>query len=245
VEQKGPYAVIMLTQNKMLNLREKAGIGYPIIDRLDPHAVDVMLTGKEKREGSRHWVKVRRPSGSSGWVNAHYLTEYVNPAVFCADANVSTLLTDFKTAMTSKDGNLLVSLVSPTHGMFLTYLRTGRTIHYTPDKVRRIFTDNYRKNWGIQPTSGLPVWGSFRKDVLPTILDVLNSNYTQNCNTPSIGSSGYQFQWPFKYQNINYYALYKPGTSGTDLDWRTWLVGVEYVNGRPYILNLLHLFWEP
>jgi hypothetical protein len=241
-----PLAVILVSQNDVLNVRKGAGANYAIVDRLDAHATHIVLTGKEKIVDGSRWVKIRRPAGGVGWVNAKYLTESVTPAVFCADAKVSALLASFKTAMTRQDGALLASLVSPAHGLNVTYLRTGKTITYTPALARWVFTSTYAANWGTQPASGLEVKGSFHAEVLPKILDVVsNPNTTANCNNPATGPKNYSFSWPFQYGNINYYALLKPGTPGTDLDWRTWLVGIEYVNGQPYLFSLTHLFWEP
>jgi len=239
-------AVILVAQNDVLNVRKGAGVNYAIVDRLDPHAVNITLVGKEKMVNGSRWVKIRRSAGGVGWVNARYLTETVTPAEFCADAKVTTLLANFKTALTKQDGALLAALVSPAHGLNVTYLRTGKTITYTPALARWVFTSTYAANWGTHPASGLEVKGSFHQEVLPKILDVVsNPNTSATCNNPATGPKNYQFYWPFQYGNINYYALLKPGTPGVDLDWRTWLVGVEYVNGQPYLFSLLQLFWEP
>lgn len=239
-------AVILVSQNDELNVRKGAGSNYAIIDQLDPHTVNIKLTGKERTVGGNRWVKIRRPSGGVGWVNAKYLTEYVTPTVYCTDSKVIKLLADFKFAMVNQDGNLLASLVSPAHGLNVTYLHTGNTITYTRDKARWIFISTYIANWGTHPASGLQVKGNFHQEVLPKLLDVLDDpDTTTACNNPATGPKNYQFYWPFGYANINYHALLKPGTPGVDLDWRTWLVGVEYVNGKPYLFSLLHLFWEP
>jgi hypothetical protein len=44
--------------------------------------------------------------------------------------------------------------------------------------------------------------------------------------------------WPHEFTNINYYTL-QPGSPGVELDWRTWLVGLEHSQGTPY------LFFDP
>jgi hypothetical protein len=39
--------------------------------------------------------------------------------------------------------------------------------------------------------------------------------------------------WPF---NKDFYSIYFAGTEANGfLDWHTWVVGVEYVDGKPYI----------
>ena len=45
--------------------------------------------------------------------------------------------------------------------------------------------------------------------------------------------------WPPELTNIPFDSLYKPGTEANGgLDWQTWLMGVEYVAGRPYAFSL-------
>jgi hypothetical protein len=29
------------------------------------------------------------------------------------------------------------------------------------------------------------------------------------------------------------------------MDWQTWVAGIEYVNGKPYLYALMQFFWEP
>ena len=240
-----PYAVILVAQNDVLNVRQAPDPNSTILDRLPAQTIGVLLTGKQSWVGDQRWVEIQRSSGSVGWVNAHYLTEHVPAEVFCADPKVSTLLSNLDQAVTRRDGNLLASLVSPAHGLNLTYFRTGNTANYSPEETKWVFESTYETNWGTHPASGMLVKGSFHEVVLPDLLDVLNSNYQANCNNPSLGGSSYLFQWPYEYRNINFYSLYKAGSPGVALDWRTWLVGVEYFQKQPYLFSLLHLFWEP
>jgi hypothetical protein len=90
--------------------------------------------------------------------------------------------------------------------------------------------------------------GSFHGTVLPKLLDVLNApapGYTLGCNSVNVGGASYNTSWPAIYANVNYYSLHKPGPVGNELSWRTILVGVEYVNGQPYVFGLIQLEWEP
>jgi hypothetical protein len=75
-------------------------------------------------------------------------------------------------------------------------------------------------------------------------LDVLNANYQMHLNTPQHADM-YPTPWPGIYQNVNFYAVVKPATPDVVFDWREWLVGIEYVNGKPYIMAMLHFVWEP
>ncbi len=238
--------MILVSEGDALNVRQAASSSSPIVDKLPAQAADVTLTGNDTIVGSERWVEIVRSGGGKGWVNASYLTEKVTPAAFCKDNQVTDLLAHFKQALDQKDGKALASLVSPQHGMILRYLRGGAVVNYTPDQVKWLFSSTYIMDWGAHPGSGLEVKGSFHQEVLPKLLDVIDSGDVQTtCNNPELGGATYTYQWPYEYGNINFYSLYRPGPANQELNWRTWLVGVEYVDGKPTVFALAQLSWEP
>ena len=242
---KGPYAVILVPSGDVLNVRQEPNSDSAIIDRLQPDAKEIMRTGKYAQTDDQRWAEIQTPAGGTGWVNIHYLTEAVPPAKFCNDPRVNLLLDRLVEAMNRQDGELFASLVSPAHGLSLTYLRTGNTANYSVEEARWLFKSTYVTNWGTHPASGQEVKATFRDEVLPQLLEVLSGGFARGCNELLLGASNYIFEWPFEYRHINFYSLHKPGSTGVELDWRTWLVGVEYVDGQPYLFALIHLFWEP
>jgi hypothetical protein len=165
---------------------------------------------------------------------------------FCADQNVQTLLANFKTAIQTQDGELLASLVSPTHGMDVRYWRNGRLVKYDRKHARWLFRSTFVVNWGAAPGSGLTTKGSFHEVVLPKLQDVFNSSYQLLCKDPGITSSISTQPWPDEYAGVGFYNIYRPGTEQYGgIDWLAWLTGVEYVNGQPYLYALIHFEWEP
>jgi hypothetical protein len=239
------YAVVLVKEDDVLNVRKAAGVNQPILGKLAYNAAGIALTGKEQWVGDDRWVEVRHAQAGTGWVNAYYLTEYVSAAQFCADNQVNILLDNLRRAVTTSDGNLFASIITPIHGLSLHYFRTGNVANYSPEEAKWVFQSDYSMNWGTHPASGLEVRGTFREVVLPTIIETFESGPTLECNAPDLGGGNYIYTWPAEYATINYYRVYKPGTPGVDLDWRTYLVGVEYVNGKPFLFALIHTFWEP
>jgi len=237
--------VILVKEGDSLNVREAPDAQARVLERLSPTATGLILSGEEQRVGGERWVEILLPDGRRGWVNAYYLTERVEPPVFCADARVEALIEQFKTALNHQDGALLSRLVSPVHGLFLQYLRGGTVANYSPQEAGWVFNSTYVVNWGLHPASGLEVKGTFKDEVLPKLLDVLTADYEERCNDPGLGGTTYLFIWPTEYKNINFVSLHRPGSPGIELDWRTWLIGIEYVQGEPYLFALLHLTWEP
>ena len=241
----GPYGVILVAPGDVLNVRTGPGAGYTISGSFAVTATNVMRTGPSTTADGDLWVQVQNPGGGSGWVNAKYLTEYVAPATFCADGRVNTLLVNFGNALKTSNGETLAALVSPAHGMTVYLWRYGIAHTFKQNDARWVFDSTYEHNWGAAPASGLDTIGAFHEKVLPFLQEVFNANYSLTCN--SLGTAAqYGFNpWPVEYANVNYYTVYKPGTPGVDLDFRYWLVGVEFVQGQPYVFAVIHFAWEP
>lgn len=241
----GPYAVILVQSGEVLNIRSGPGVANPVLASFAPTAVNVMRNGPSAVVGNSVWVEVQRPGGGTGWVNSHFLTEYVAPDAFCADARVATMLTNLGAALTASDGSSLAALASPAHGVDVRLWRHESNINFPPENLRWVFDSTYVHGWGAAPGSGEPVSGSFKDVVLPRLLEVFNSPYEKTCNDVGIAAAFSMQPWPFEYSNIGYFQVLKPATPGIEMDWRIWLVGVEYVGGQPYVFTLIHYEWEP
>jgi hypothetical protein len=171
-------------------------------------------------------------------------TQVVSPATFCADAQVTTLINNFKSALQTSNGALLASLVSPVHGMDARLYRNGRIVNYDQAHAKFLFETTYSVDWGPAPGSGQETSGSFHQFIIPDLLDLFNKSYTLTCDEVKVGGASYQATWP--YSGINYYSVYYPGTSANgNNDWHTWLLGMHYVNGMPYLYAIMQFKWEP
>ena len=130
------------------------------------------------------------------------------------------------------------------HGMDARYYRNGQVVNYDPQHAQFLFESTYVVDWGASPASGLEKKGSFHAVMLPALLDVFNTDYALTCNRVQVGGATYKATWP--YPGINFYSVYFAGTPNNgNLDWRTWLIGMEYVNGKPYLYAIMQFFWEP
>lgn len=241
----GPYAVILVPPGDVLNIRSGPSVSNPVIATFQDTETGILRTGPSAVVEGGLWVEIQKPGGGVGWVYSVYLTEYVAPAAFCASSGGSNLIANLDAALTNNDGVQLSSLVSPAHGMTVSLWRYGRRVIFMPNDARWVFHSTYEHNWGEAPASGLETIGSFHVSVLPYLQDVFVSSYTLTCN--SLGSAPqYGVEpWPVLYTNVNYYTVLKPGTPGIDLDFRYFLVGVEFVQGQPFVFALIHFAWEP
>ena len=241
----GPYAVILVTPNDVLNVRSAPGVSNPVIGSFARDAVNVMRTGPSQQVGGAEWVEVLLPDGiSKGWVNSYYLTEYVSRETFCTDPRVQPLIATLKQAMTSSNGPLFGSLFSPKHGMNLNYWPSSNTVNYTSATAQTVFTDPQVIDWGSGGGSGIVDTGTLAQVVQPQMVDVLNSPYQLNCDALSYGQT-YTNVTAYSNTNIHYYSVVKPPTPEIVFDWKVWLIRIEYVNGQPYLFGAVHYVWEP
>lgn len=145
--------------------------------------------------------------------------------------------------MLTANGELLSSVVSPTNGMDVRYLRYGTVVNYDPGHAKFLFETTFPVDWGAEPGSGAQKSGSFHDVIVPELVEIFNQPYTLYCNELKHGGASYDVSWPY---DKDHYSIYFPGTEANgNLDWRTWVAGIEYVDGRPFIYALGQFFWEP
>ncbi len=166
------------------------------------------------------------------------------PSDICSDSRASALADSFRTAVLTSNGPLLATLVSPAHGMDARLFRNGRVVNYDADHAKFLFVSTFVVDWGLAPASGLPTKGSFHDLIVPALLDVFNRTYKLSCNQIDVGGTTYQASWP--YPGIDFYSAYYPGTAANgNLDWHTWLIGVDNEAGKPYLYAIMQFQWEP
>ncbi len=238
----GPYMVMFVAPNDVLNIRSAAGVSNPIIATLPPNAVNILGTGGQTSISGDTWFEIQKPEGGTGWVNAYYLTEQVSQPGFAADTRPKALLNTLKAALNNQNGSQLASLVHPKHGLAILYSRYASPISFTPQEAAALFTSTAVINWGPIPGAGTNLYGTFNDAIRPKLLDVFNASYDLFADQPKY------LEWmpnPWPYTAWHYYNVYRYGTPGVELDWRAWLVGFEYIDSQPYLTVLLHYQWEP
>jgi hypothetical protein len=239
------YSVVLVPEGSSLAAYTAPGNTSSLAGGIPPDYSGLVPTGRVSTIGAETWVEIVLPGGGTGWVDRFNLTEYASPAEFCADARVPVLFTSFQAALNNNDGRLLTPIVSPVHGLTVEYLHGGTPRVYPVAEVGFVFGRLEIVDWGLGPASGLPVEGSFAEMVRPDLLTVFGATYETHCREITLGGASYSPDWPFIWQNVNYISVYKPGSPDQELDWMTWVVGIEYVDGAPYLFSLTRYNWEP
>jgi len=160
----------------------------------------------------------------------------------CTDPRVATLIDSLKSATLNADGALLSSLVSP-NGVDVRWVHSGNVIKYLPEQAKFLFETTFEADWGAAPGSGEAKMGSFHDVIVPDLEKIFKSPYTLHCNELKYGGATYEVDWPY---TKDFYSIYDAGTQQNgNMDWRTWVAGIEYSNGKPYMYALMQFFWEP
>jgi hypothetical protein len=145
--------------------------------------------------------------------------------------------------MLTSDGELLSSLVHPSHGMDVRYFRDGNAINYTPDQAKFLFETTFEADWGSEPGSGQPKTGAFHDVIVPALVQIFNQPYTLHCNELKHGGATYNPVFPYE---DDFYSIHYAGSDQYGfLDWNTWVVGISYENNKPFVYALIQYFWEP
>ena len=238
----GPFGVVEVASNDVLNIRSGPGVSYSISGSFPYNAVTVMSTGQTELVSGAIWTEVQHPLGGTGWVNSFYLTEYVVSEQFCVDSRVPALYQQLKNAINNSDGNALSALVSPKHGLNISFWHNS-VRWYSKSQSANLFNDATEVDWGSGP-SGTPTIGRFSIIVQPSLRELLNIPYELYCNQPKAAAMFFE-PWPGSWTNYNYYALLKPGTPGVELDYLQWSAGIDFIDGQPYLVSLQRTVWEP
>jgi len=220
------------------------------IMRLDPNTSKGLfvsgwgLTGKDeailyltrRTDGTVYWNSVLIAQGS--FIPP---VESVSHETFCADTRIPTLIEQLKGSVNQSNGDMFAALASPAHGIDIRLWAYASPVNFNAVTARSVFTSTDSYNWGNGP-SLVPDVGTFKNIIQPKLAEVLNAtNKETYCDNLT---KVYPLANPWPYPGMRYYNLYKPATSA-GFDFRTWLIGFEYIDGQPYISAMVTIVWEP
>ncbi len=229
------FAVVWVPEGETLAVRAPAGISGTAVAEFAYDERGLELTGNALFLGSSLWVEIDSPAGA-GWVNSWNLTESVLPTDFCEDARVVPVLQAFMQAVDLQDGLALQRLTSPKRGLVLRQGWWNPEVVIAPGDVAALFVDRIERNWGVGDALGSPVRGTFSAVYWPELAEMVRGTPTVTCDSLVTGSTAHPARWPGEYANLNYYAFFSADPAAeTGFNWRTWAIGIEYVEGLPYI----------
>ncbi|HEY4665807.1 MAG TPA: hypothetical protein VIH26_00760 [Anaerolineales bacterium] len=231
------YAVVWVGQG--LAVRQPAGITSSEVALLPADQRGIGVTGQSTFLGSSTWLEIFLPEGGTGWVNGYNLTEDVSPEAFCQDPRPIDLANRFILALQGESGLELAQLASPKRGLIIRHDWWNPEVIAELGSLPLLFQDSTELNWGISRDSGIPIIGSFAEVILPQLLDVFPIAPSFSCNRIATGNTAEEVAWPAEYTNLNFISFHRAAPSPSSLNWRSWALGIEYVNGSPYLAVLV------
>jgi hypothetical protein len=238
------YRVAFVEDDDTLNVRSGPGVSNPVTSELAPNAVNIRVTGAGQRVGDSLWLPITADN-AAGWVNSFYLTEMVNDETFCNGTEALTLIADFRAAVADKDGDLLAQLVHPEHGLTIHRHWWNPAVRFTAVETADIFTSSVSHYWGREDGTGFDMNGTFMEYAYPRMERNLLPARVLGCNEILHGATAGYVWLPEGYENVNFYSVYRPHPEDEfEMDWGSWVVGIEQWQGRYYISYLVHYEWE-
>lgn len=239
----GGYRVAFVAAGDTLNVRRQPNANAAVVTQLPGGAaVQVIGEGQSVRGGSL-WLPVETAAGD-GWVNSRFLTEDVGHDAFCADPAVTDLLQKLQKAITDKDGKLIRELVHPDRGLRMRLNWWNDEVMVAGEDVQTIFRAQKKYDWGINEGSGDKIRGSFSEIMMPRLERDLIGATAWNCDEGVFGGTAGLTVLPEGYEAVRFYSAHRAAPTEQELDWGTWLIGIERWEGRYYLSYLVHYRWE-
>ncbi len=236
--------VVFVEEDDVLNIRSGPGVQFGIVGELAPDETGIEITGSGEFVAGSTWVPIIA-GDRKGWVNGRFLSDVVDDQLFCQDEGVYDLLGDLKSAIENQDGESLAKLVHPERGLRIRHAWWNPEVFLTGGELEELFISSTSYDWGIEDGSGLPISGPFKQEILPILQEDFLQSVDMACNEILQGGTAGIIRLPFDYQLIDFYSFYRPGTEeNSELNWGSWVIGVEQWQGDYYISFLVHFAWE-
>ncbi len=243
-EAESGYRVAFVAADDTLNVRNRPNTNADIVARLSPDATGIELIDDEGQtfRGSV-WLPIETAEGG-GWVNSRFLTESVSRETFCADPAVTELISEFERAVAEQDGRALRRIVHPDRGLRVRLSWWNEEVILGFDALQNLFRDRQRYDWGTEDGSGEAIRGSFRDVVMPRLERDLLGASEWACDEGLFGGTAGLTVLPEGYDAVRYVTAHRPAPAEQELDWGTWIIGVERWEENYYLSYLVHYRWE-
>ena len=241
-----PLVLFSLEEGETQPLLSAPGAG-DVLAELAIGARGISFRGDVRAVDDMLWMAVEA-AGQEGWLPAERLVEETPASAFCGNEAVDLLVADVMAAISLEDGPALSSHVSPTHGLYLRHNMWNTEVWVAPERVAGLFEDTTVIDWGVADGSGKPILGDFSTILLPDMRETFTAtNVEVHCNNLEAGTgptAGLK-ELPYGYQNVNTMIVYRPaGPDQNEFDWTSFALGVEMIDGQPYLLFIVMYQYE-
>ena len=235
------YAVVGVSPDDTLNIRQGAGVDNEIIGEIEHNGVGISLIGEPIDVDGSLWVEIEYED-VSGWVNRSFLALQVGSPNPVADQAIEIIQ-----AIEAKDFAAVAQYVHPEKGVRFspyTYVR-DTDIVFQADELSQAMDDPTEYLWGRFDGTGDPIELEFADYYLVFIYDA-------NFAWPhTIGFNEF-IGWSNTINNISDFYLdpqfveyHFPGFDERydGMDWRSLRLIFEEKDGEWYLVGIVHSEW--
>ncbi len=234
------YDVVMVAANDVLNVRAAAEPGAALVHALAHDARGVRATGEETTVGTTRWRRLETPSGL-GWANGTFLTPSTSSAAFAADPRPAALLDALRAALVARGD--LRPLVSP-RGLYVHDF--GRDLHFPHDTLGALAGSDAKRKWNGPACGEECREGSFHQVVGAPLAEVLGKAGVERASDRALKGGNASVLPPAKFANFHFMAVLDRGSAASDhLDWRSFGLYFESVDGEPKLVAIVPDVWSP
>jgi hypothetical protein len=235
------YAVFGVKAGDVLNVRAEPTAASKKVYSFTPEVKGIVATGQVVENDKTPWMEVKF-EGGSGWLNRLFVTEQ-HAGNGCDDPNLTAAIRAFMRAVTSDDATALQALVSPLRGLSIRQANWNPSVSIAQADVPSLFTAAAPRQWGKADGSGAPIVEPFKAHLLGQLKRAVGGKGAQeHCGKLLMGGSAGSHEWPPEYANLTHVSFHNPGEGGND--WVTWVMGMEYVDAKPFVATLVQYQWE-
>ncbi|MDF1595611.1 MAG: hypothetical protein P1T08_05900 [Acidimicrobiia bacterium] len=234
-------AVVLVPADDTLNVRH--GVMATVIGELEPTATNVRPTGASDGAAGSLWVEILH-NGILGWVNSIYLTEEVDDL---AALDPSATIERFADGV-FRAGEPLGSYVGA-KGLTITHFDLPKhfTLNDDPMSDQTIYLWG---NPGCGPDPDCAFQATFANQIADSFLSAWDDEDRRiEIDTPIAGGNGTlpEAVVPVLFRNFHFVAVHDPGDDPAygGLDWITWYVYFDVVDGLPVVAGMSVDMWAP
>jgi len=236
------YNVFGVAANDVLNVRAEPSSASKKVYSFGPEVRGIVGTGQTLEKDKTPWMEVKFQD-KTGWINRLFVTEH-RAGNGCDDPALTAVIRAFMRGVAGKDATALQALVSPIRGLSLRQSRWNPTVHVALVDVPSLFTSPTPRKWGKEDSRDEEIVEPFKQHMLETLhLAVAGKGAQERCGKLIMGSSAGTNEWPPEYGGLTHVSFHHPGPELEPNHWVTWVLGMEYVDQKPYVAALIQYQW--
>ncbi|ETW95660.1 MAG: hypothetical protein ETSY1_29670 [Candidatus Entotheonella factor] len=241
--QSYPCAVTGVESGDVLNLRAQPHYRSKQLGTISHDAQTVLKLGPVRQVGKSDWFRVQYER-VSGWVNAKFLVCHLAPEE--AKARLERRAREVVMSLHERDLSAFATYAHPVKGVRFSpyaWVNLKEDLTFSADRITSLADDAEKRQWGYYDGSGDPIMSTFaayfsefiydRKFAMASAIGYNETIRTGNTTNNSLSV----------YPHGQVVEFHLPGTSPKGMDWASLRLVFEELEGKWYVVGVIHDQW--